>query len=206
MRLILIRHGQTDWNVRHIVQGKNDLPLNRTGVAQAEDIGNFLKEREISAIYSSPLRRAYQTAIRIARGGAVTVDDRLTERDFGKWDGMGFPQIAEAYPDLWKIWRTTPAEAEIPGAERIATVAERCLSILGEIVQRHCPKNETVVIVSHTITLKLIMGHFMKLPLNSLHSIGMSNCGYNEIMVESLENGVVTVANDVTFLHTEVAL
>ncbi len=201
MKLILIRHGQTDWNARHMVQGRNDLPLNPVGLQQAEEIGSFLKDTKISAIYSSPLQRAYQTARHIAHSGEVIVDDRLIERDFGLWDGMSFSQIAEKYPDLWKIWRTAPADTEIPGAERIPDVANRCLPFLEEIVDHHCPAGETAAIVSHTIPLKIIVAHFMKLPLNSIHEIGMHNCGYNEIMVDSFESGVVTVTNDVCFQH-----
>lgn len=206
MKLILIRHGQTDWNARHMVQGRNDLLLNHAGLRQAEDIGYFLKDMKISAVYSSPLQRAYQTAVRIAHSGEVIVDDRLIERDFGLWDGLSFSQISATYPDLWKAWRTAPAETEIPGAERIPEVAKRCLLFLEEIINRHDSAGEAVAIVSHTIPLKIIMAHFMKLPLNSIHEISMHNCGYNEIMVDSMESGVITAMNDVCFLHEDKAL
>ena len=88
-KLILIRHGQTDWNRRHTVQGVTNTPLNRMGVAQAQDLRRQTAELQFDLCYSSPMLRAAQTAMTVVDGRTeIIYDSRLRERGFGKFEGI----------------------------------------------------------------------------------------------------------------------
>ena len=88
MRLILVRHGQTEWNQLGRIQGRTDIPLNDTGIMQARAAGEWLSQRRIDAVYSSPMQRAFDTATEIARphGLPVISRDDIIETDFGPWE------------------------------------------------------------------------------------------------------------------------
>ncbi len=98
--ILLVRHGETDWNAERRVQGHSDRPLNETGREQAAALADALEEREIDAIYSSDLLRAHETARVVAerRGLAVTAIRDLRERDFGTWEGLTDEEIFDRFP------------------------------------------------------------------------------------------------------------
>ncbi|MEG1547772.1 MAG: histidine phosphatase family protein [Clostridia bacterium] len=201
MKLILARHGQTDWNSHQMVQGRTDIPLNETGKRQAAALGERLKNAGISAIYSGPLSRAYDTGCEMARsnGCGVTKCDKLTEIKFGVWEGMEFFAIAAGYPALWKQWCDRPDECQIEGAETLDTIAERTMQALERIIKQHSP-DDTVAIASHTMPIKLIVAHYTGIPFGSIHRIRIDNCGYTELNVEDMNMGKLIVLNDVSHL------
>ena len=88
MKVYIVRHGQTDWNVQHKAQGRSDIPLNETGRRQAEELRDKIKDIKFDAVYASPLKRARETA-EIATDGEykIVFDDRLMERSFGDFEG-----------------------------------------------------------------------------------------------------------------------
>ncbi len=93
----LVRHGQTAWNKEEIFRGRSDIPLNETGLREAELAGEFLKSMEVEAIYSSPLARAWQTAQKIAgfHGLDVRPLEGLTDMSFGHWEGRSLEEVKE---------------------------------------------------------------------------------------------------------------
>ncbi|HHT21098.1 MAG TPA: histidine phosphatase family protein [Tissierellia bacterium] len=107
MQLLFVRHGQTDNNAKRLIQGKNDVALNANGLAQAEAIAEVLSKESFSVIISSPLKRAYQTAMIIARrvGRPIEVDERLVERDFGLLQDQSYDKLrihpASGRPDFF---------------------------------------------------------------------------------------------------------
>ena len=97
MKVYIVRHGQTDWNVQHKAQGRSDIPLNETGRRQAEELRDKIKDIKFDAVYASPLKRARETA-EIATDGEykIVFDDRLMERSFGDFEGKEISSWLEA--------------------------------------------------------------------------------------------------------------
>lgn len=115
-RLILIRHGETDWNIEGRYQGQADPPLNRRGLSQAEQVAIPLKHVGIDLLYSSPLLRAYQTAQTIAQelGVPLYTEPRLMEIHQGDWQERLQSEIEDMNPELFRRWRAEPWSATPP--------------------------------------------------------------------------------------------
>jgi broad specificity phosphatase PhoE len=149
--LLLVRHGETDWNREHRVQGHTDVPLNARGRAQADALAGRLADVPLVAVYSSDLSRAYETAVAVVRDRAleVTVDARLREKNFGSWEGLTDLEIAERFPDAvrggWGDGETTD------------DVSARVVEIIEVIRARH--GEGSVLVVSHGGALRAILAH-----------------------------------------------
>ncbi len=154
-RFILIRHGETDWNVEGRYQGQSNVSLNERGYRQALEVAFTLKDREPSIIYSSDLKRARETADVIAGvlGLLVRMDPRLREIHLGEWEGMLFEQIKASYSDLLKLRKQDPRTVSAPGGETVEQVRIRIMSAVAEIVKTH--PHEAVVLVSHGVPLAI---------------------------------------------------
>jgi broad specificity phosphatase PhoE len=151
--LLLVRHGETDWNRDGRWQGHSDTHLNELGREQARRVAAELDG--IDVMYSSDLARARETAEIIAEELELDVraDDRLRERSFGAWEGLTAPEIEERFPDELSRWRS----GEGPGAadaEPFDRFAERVREALDDVVARH--PGETVLVVTHGGTIRVI--------------------------------------------------
>jgi broad specificity phosphatase PhoE len=171
MRIFLLRHGATDWNLARRCQGTTDLELNETGFQQAEDAALALSREKIDAIYSSRLKRAFQTAGAVGRfhNLDVTIEESLRELDHGEIEGLTFAEIQATRPDFLRQWRNRPADADIPGGERLIDVEKRAWDGLGRIVARHGPE-ETLVVVSHNFPILSVLCRVTGTPLNQYRS------------------------------------
>ncbi|ORB71868.1 bifunctional RNase H/acid phosphatase [Mycobacterium scrofulaceum] len=156
-RLLLLRHGQTELSVQRRYSGRGNPALTEVGRRQADAAARYLAERGgISAVFASPLQRAYDTAARAAKalGLDVTVDDDLIETDFGAWEGLTFGEAAERDPELHGRWLrdtgTTP-----PGGESFDDVLDRVVSARERIVAAH--QGTTVLVVSHVTPIKMLL-------------------------------------------------
>jgi broad specificity phosphatase PhoE len=178
MRILLLRHGATDWNLQKRCQGATDLELNEVGCRQAEELARRLKRERINAIYSSPLKRAVQTAALIGREHrlAVTIDERLRELDHGELEGMTFSEIKAARPEFLRAWREKPAELPVPGGEKLVDVGERVWEAMARIVRRHGAE-ETLVIVSHQFPILSLLCRITGTPLDQYRSFHLDPCG-----------------------------
>jgi broad specificity phosphatase PhoE len=154
-RLLLIRHGQSEWNAQNRWQGRSDTPLNDTGREQARRLAAHLRERgeTPAAIYASPLQRAGETAALIGAAFdlAPATEPGLIEYDVGAFEGLTPTEVAERFPDVWTRWQTSPEWTAIPGAEDRPAFCERVHRTFEDIVARHT--GQTVAIVSHGGTL-----------------------------------------------------
>lgn len=198
MKFIWIRHAQTIWNTQHRTQGRTDTPLDETGLLQAERLAERLKFYRLNAIYSSPLQRALQTATLLGRMADVPVipDDRLTEIDFGEWEGLKFDEIAALFPEVFQHWRVHPFTTEIPGAETPGEVLARMRDFFEHI---NAASDDTVAIISHTLPLKLMVAHLIGLPYDRIHSLRFDNTGTTEIEVHP--DGVTTLIHSNNTSH-----
>ena len=119
-RILLIRHGETEWNRIRRFQGRSDLPLNQEGREQAHALALALKGESITAIYSSPLTRAMETArlIRVFHPSVPLFEEEgLVEMDLGEFEGMEGHRWAEQYSDFRKAWQEDPASVKMPGGK-----------------------------------------------------------------------------------------
>jgi probable phosphoglycerate mutase len=149
-RIIAVRHGETAWNVDARIQGQLDIGLNDTGRWQARRVGEALAAEEITAVYSSDLGRAHQTAQSISevKGVPVIADEGLRERSFGIFEGKTFDEIHENWPDHAHNWRKRIPEWQPPdGGESLLELRERVTRTMRELAARH--PGEQIVIVAH---------------------------------------------------------
>ena len=149
-RIIAIRHGETTWNVDGRIQGHLDIPLNDTGLWQAEQAGRALEGESIAAIYSSDLQRAYATAEAVARttGAPLTPVPGLRERSFGSFQGRTFQQIETESPEQALRWRKRdPHFVPDGGGESLDMLRERIAVTVDGIAARHA--GEQIVLVAH---------------------------------------------------------
>jgi alpha-ribazole phosphatase len=163
--LILVRHGETDWNTQGRYQGQSDVPLNEAGRVQADRLAASLQGQAIAAIYSSDLRRARETAEALARssGAPLHFDPRLREIDQGEWEGMLFDEIQRRYAESFQRRRRDPLRVAPPGGETVGQVRERVLEAVQDIRRRH--PGGRVAIISHGLALALVKVHFEGLPI-----------------------------------------
>ena len=149
-RIIAIRHGETAWNADSRIQGQRDVGLNETGRWQARRVGEALVGEEISAVYSSDLGRAEQTAESIAEATGVPVvsTQGLRERRFGLFEGMTFQEIHDNWPEHAQNWRRRIPEWQPPeGGESLIELRERVERTMADLAARH--PGEQIVIVAH---------------------------------------------------------
>ncbi|UVO10664.1 bifunctional RNase H/acid phosphatase [Mycobacterium sp. SVM_VP21] len=156
-RLLLLRHGQTELSVNRRYSGRGNPPLTDTGRQQADAAARYLAQRGgIAAVISSPLQRCRDTAEAAARllQLDVTVDEGLTETDFGAWEGLTFAEAAERDPELHRRW-LKDTSTQPPGGESFDAVQQRVLAARDRIVAEH--GGSTVLVVSHVTPIKTVL-------------------------------------------------
>lgn len=163
MKLYLIRHGQTDWNIQGKIQGSHDIPLNETGRKQAESVAKGMESRPVARIFSSTLKRAAETAEEIARIQEVEITymKELIEVEFGKWEGLTWDEIQREYPAEFERWSLNPVDVAPPGGETQTQVMKRCVSVVEEILKRTNGREDTAI-VSHGATIAYLVAYMMR--------------------------------------------
>jgi broad specificity phosphatase PhoE len=179
-RLVLVRHGQTAWNLEGRAQGQTDVGLDDTGRAQAVALAPYVKEMVPAALWSSDLARARETAehLATATGLDVRLDARLREFDAGERAGLDLAQFAERFPDAYDSWRDGHITGHVPGAETTTEVVARMVPALREIWAATAA-DETAVVVAHGACLKVSLLAFLGWPETLLGTLrGLDNCGW----------------------------
>lgn len=181
MRILLLRHAETDWNRERRYQGWRDIPLSPTGREQAESAGRLLAASPLAAVWSSPLARARETAALIAAPHTLAVReaDAFKEMGFGDWEGLTRDEVRERFPDAHRAWAETPHEAAWPGAEALGVVRARALAGLEALREAH--QGQTVCLVSHGITSRILILEALGLGLDRLWSLQLSPTGISEL-------------------------
>ena len=181
MRILLLRHAETDWNRERRFQGWRDVPLSATGREQAESAARLLAATRIDAVWSSPLARARDTAAIIAAPHrlAVQESEAFREMGFGDWEGLTRDEVRERFPDAHRAWAEAPHEATWPGAETLAAVRARALAGLEALRAAHT--GQTICLVSHGITGRLLILEALGLGPDRLWSFQLSSTGISEL-------------------------
>jgi len=179
-RLILWRHGLTAWNSAGRFQGQQDVPLAPKGLRQAAEAAPYLAAEQPTAIYSSDLSRAMQTAAALAdlTGQPIHPDPRLRETSLGSWEGLDRAQVAARFPDELAAWQRGD-EVHRGGGESAPQVADRAAALLAEIVHVH---DGTVVLVAHGGTHKALTARVLGLPEEHWMQLSpLANCRWSEL-------------------------
>jgi len=156
MQLILVRHGETLWNKERRVQGKSDIELSDVGLDQARKLAFSLKDHPITAIYASPLKRAYQTAAMINsyHRFPIQVEPGLVEMDQGDFEGLSFKELMACEKEFLQKWISDPASVTMPNGESFIDVQQRAWHVLEGIID---DGTENAVVVSHNFTIAAIL-------------------------------------------------
>ncbi len=167
MHLLLIRHGETDWNNERRIQGNTDTPLNANGIAQAKQLARRIAGEKLEALYASPLVRARVTAEIIADkvGVVLTLDDRLKEKGLGDLEGLTLEEFQAQYPELYQGWIFSTDHFPLPGEESPAQLRERIVDFLNDLRTRHS-NGARLGVVTHGGTISMFVSTLIDLPVN----------------------------------------
>jgi broad specificity phosphatase PhoE len=185
-QLILVRHGQTGWNAGAAAggerfRGRTDLPLNDTGLAQARALAARLaasgRDQPFAALCASPLLRARQTLAPLASalGLSVWPHPGLLDINYGRFQGLTHAEAAEAYPELYRLWRSTPSRVRFPEGESLADLQARVGALLDEVAARY--QGQRVVLAGHEIVNKVLVCTVLGLDLDQIWRIHQEPAG-----------------------------
>lgn len=178
-RLLLARHGQTEWNSVTRYQGKTDVPLNETGRLQAARLAARLCFWEPEKMFTSPLLRARETAgivwerLQGSEPPPLSVLPELAEIDFGDWEGLTIPEIESRHGMLFSQWREDPSQVVPPGGESFPQVLERVGRALDRILQG---PEERILVVGHGGIMRAILVRLLGVPASLVWRMRMDNC------------------------------
>jgi probable phosphoglycerate mutase len=195
--LTVIRHGETDWNLQHRFQGQIDVPLNATGLDQAERLGRRLAGETFDVLVCSDLLRARRTAepVWMPRGLAPVVEPLWREQGFGMLEGLDVPTIRSRHPDLWNQWVRHEADYALPGGgESNIAFHARVMRALHALVAAHAGRR--IVVVTHGGVLDMLWRQAQGLPLHGPRECAIPNTGLNRLVWRGDALQVVQWADD----------
>jgi len=203
LNLLLVRHGETDWNVTQRFQGQTDVPLNQKGHQQAAAIAQHLASEEIHAIYSSDLSRAWDTAEEIAKNHQceVVAEPRLQEISFGQWEGMTYDELQQREPEAVKAWHNDIGSFSPPGGETLQQLSVSAAAAYQHISVNH--QDQTVILVAHGGSLQMLITNLLGLPPKSFWQFNLDHCSLSKISVYE-EGAIINFLNDtnhITFVR-----
>jgi len=201
MKIILVRHGQTQWNQVERFRGQIDVPLNETGLAQAEAAARRIAAQWTPvAIYASALSRATVTAQKIAQpfGLPVNSNPGLLDIHFGEWQGLSVEEAQARWPDQVWNWIHAPQQVMVPGGESFAAAQARALNAIQELMIKH--SGDTIALVSHTVINRLILLGILGLGMERFWTLRQDNCAINVLEADPNRFVLVTM-NDTCHLH-----
>lgn len=197
--LLLLRHGETPLSAEKRFSGRGDAALTERGFAQARAAAARLSSYGVTALVSSPLRRAMQTAsvVADALGAKVRVDDGLAETDFGEWEGMTFAEVRSTWPEAMQAWLADPSVAP-PGGESFTATFARVSAARERLTREHA--GGRVVVVSHVTPIKALVREALGAPAQVLYRIHLDPASLTTIDWYADGPAVVTGLNDVAHL------
>jgi 2,3-bisphosphoglycerate-dependent phosphoglycerate mutase len=184
-RVVLVRHGETDWNRERRIQGQTDTPLSALGRLQAQAIGQRLERDRFDAIYASDLARAWHTAQAIVAAAQRLRSDaplaiaqpKLREMDFGEWEGKTSAEIAVSHPEQHVFSKQRDPEFRIPGGESFRDLYDRAVGCVTALAQSHA--GGAICIVAHGGILDMLYRHTHGIDLRTPRVFSLYNAAYN---------------------------
>ena len=202
-QIYLARHGETEWNAIRRVQGWTDIPLSTFGVAQAEALGERLGRVPLTAIYSSDLGRAMETARPTAErhGLIVTPLQALREKRFGDWEGLTQTQLERDYTELWYRYHTErDMDVVVPNGETWAQVMSRMTGALVGILRDHPGPDDAVLVVGHGGSGRVIILQALQAVLPTLLRLHLDNASLSRMDFHGKADSRVVLLNDTSHL------
>ncbi len=205
MVIYLIRHGETDWNTKRLLQGATDIPLNRNGIEVARLTAEGLKSVPFDVIFTSPLKRAKQTAeiIRGEREIPLIEEERLREISFGPYEGLCCQKEGYNIPDPEFVRFFTDPGNYVPpkGGESIVHLCERTTQFLTELVHNPLYQDKTILLSGHGAVVKGLLSSLTITDLKDFWKGGVhKNCG---VSVLDAENGRITIRQENVIYYDE---
>jgi broad specificity phosphatase PhoE len=200
MKIILVRHGETWGNREGIFRGRKDFPLNQNGLRQAQEVAADLRHWKIDAIYSSPLRRALDTAAPLSQALGLTIvqEPGFTDIGLGDWEGKSKQEVAREQPEWWRLWISRPERLARPGAESLSQVQDRAFRTLERIV--HEAPGQTIAVVSHRAVLKALIARCLNIPEPYFWKIHLDTGSYSLLEHRSEVGYILTLLNQTRHL------
>jgi len=182
LHLMLVRHGETEWNAQRRYQGQSDVPLSELGKRQAQRIAERLDGQKIDAVYSSDLKRAWETTQAIVKKSGMTIlsEPRLRELGFGVLEGMTFEEGQAKYPEMIAAWLDN-FQNNPEGGEPIDVFHERLVSLLGDLKEKHA--EQVVLLVAHGGPLSEILRIVLELSPKKRWYLELENASLSEIFI-----------------------
>jgi len=179
VRIIYVRHAESLWNPIGRYQGRLDPELSERGHKQAPLIAQALKKYNPTALYSSPLKRTYQTAeyISAETNLPIITDTDIIEIDHGDWSGLFIEEVKEKYPEMFREWIYEPHKVKFPNGESLIDVYNRVKNFQQKVLQKH--DGETIIAVSHTVPIRASLVAGLDVPLEKFWSFGCDNASYS---------------------------
>ena len=196
-RLVLVRHGETEWNSDAVYRGRVDVELSPAGRLQAEMLARRFANRRLMFLGSSPLLRARDTAsaIAVASGAELRLVEELVDLDCGQWQGLSDAHVKERFPELRRQWHVAPHTVTLPGGESLSDVEAR----FARLLERVRGIDGTILLVSHRVVLKVAVCHLLGLDGSHFWDIRVDLAGITEFDL-SPARAVLVRHNDVSHL------
>lgn len=182
MRLIIIRHGESEWNRIGRYQGQEDAPLSDLGLRQAEALASRLRTEPIHAIFTSPLQRAAKTAEAIARHHPDVPLERapeLLEIHHGAWQGLMADEVRGRFGDGLREWRQHPTRAQMPGGESFSNILKRVLDFKDALFERYADRN--VLVSTHDVVVKILVADALGMNMDRINRIWVTNASISVV-------------------------
>ncbi|WMM26500.1 histidine phosphatase family protein [Tissierella sp. MB52-C2] len=198
-KIFLIRHGQSEWNKLNKIQGQKNTILTELGEKQAAHMGNRLIEENIDIIYSSDLKRAYDTAKIISNiiNKPLISSEAIREINFGQWEGLNTEELQEKYKNQYRTWTKEPDKLNMDGAETLEDLKHRGMKYIENIVKEN--QNKNIAIVSHGVMLKVIILGLLGVEMSHYKNISLNNVSLSIVECRTYNN-VLTLLNDTSHL------
>jgi phosphoserine phosphatase len=156
-RIILVRHGETEWNVEQRFRGHHDIPLNETGITQARALARRLATEPVAAVYSSRLKRASHTAEIIAAPHSLIPigEDSLANINYGDLEGLTITEVSERFPEMYNTLMHAPQLVRFPFGDTLDDLTVRGMTGMRSIIARH--EGQTIIAVSHQVITRVLL-------------------------------------------------
>jgi phosphoserine phosphatase len=182
MRLIIIRHGESEWNRIGRYQGQADAPLSELGLRQAAALAERLRNERFDAIYTSPLQRAAKTAESVAQHHPTVpffTEPALLEIHHGDWQGLMVDEVKERYGEGLAEWRMHPTRAQMPGGESFSNILKRVLDLKDRLLERY--RDGMVLVSTHDVVVKILVSDALGMNMDRINRIWVTNASISSI-------------------------